>query len=96
MLFRDGFGYTAENTHMALVHRAYKIVYGVLAFMAISGMSIYLYQDIGLTKEIAKSIKEVHELMAWGVVIFVVMHIVGVFVADNRDQKGIISRMISG
>jgi cytochrome b561 len=96
MILREGFGYEATDAHMTWVHRGYKLVYVLLSFMALSGLSIYLYSDLGLTKDTAHSIKEVHELMAWGVVAFVVMHIIGVLVADNRDQKGIVSRMISG
>ncbi|MEA3372821.1 MAG: cytochrome b/b6 domain-containing protein [Campylobacterota bacterium] len=96
MIVKDGFGYSAEDTHMKLVHLGYKVIYVVLTFMAISGIVIYLYQDIGLTKDTAHSIKEIHELTAWGVAGFVIMHIAGVFVADNQDQKGIVSRMISG
>ncbi len=96
MIVKDGFGYNTEDAHMRLVQLGYKVIYVVLSFMAISGIVIYLYQDIGLTKDTAHSIKEIHELVAWGVVGFVVMHIAGVFIADNRDQKGIISKMISG
>ncbi len=96
MIVREGFGCEAETTHMQWVCRGYKVLYAVLTFMAVSGIVIYLYQDIGLAKETAGEIKELHEIMAWGVVAFTVLHIVGVFVADNRDQKGIISKMVSG
>jgi len=96
MLFREGTGYTAENAHMVWVYRGYKLFYAVFAFMALSGVIIHLYTDIGLAKATAGSIKELHELVAWGIVGFVALHIVGVFVADNRDQKGITSKMVSG
>lgn len=96
MIFREGFGYDTEESHMRWVYRAYKVIYAVLVFMAVSGIIMVFYQDIGLSKDNAHSIKEIHELMAWGVVAFVVMHIAGVFVADNRNQKGIISKMVSG
>ncbi|MDX1295261.1 MAG: cytochrome b/b6 domain-containing protein [Sulfurimonadaceae bacterium] len=96
MLFKNGFGYEPETKHMEWVYRGYKLMYGILFFMAASGVIMYLYQDFGLTKATAHDIKEVHEVVAWGVAAFVVMHIAGVFIADNRDQKGIISKMISG
>jgi cytochrome b561 len=96
MIFKSGFGYEPQNKHMEWVYRGYKLMYGILFFMAVSGVIMYLYQDFGLTKEAAHDIKEVHEVVAWGVAAFVVMHIAGVFIADNRDQKGIISKMISG
>lgn len=96
MIIKDGFGYETEDAHMVWVYRGYKVIYVVLTFMAISGIVMYLYKDIGLSKELAGNIKEIHELVAWGVAAFVVMHIAGVFVADNTDQKGIISKMVSG
>jgi cytochrome b561 len=97
MIFMEGFGCEAEtDTHMRWVCHGYKAVYALLFFMAVSGIAIYLYQDFGLTKETAHGVKELHETAAWGVVVFVAMHIAGVFIADNRDQKGITSKMISG
>ena len=95
-IFREGFGYAPENAHMAWVYRGYKIFYVIFTFMAVSGIVIHLAKDIGLSKELAGSIKEMHEFIAWTVVGFVVLHIAGVFVADNRDQKGITSKMVSG
>ncbi|MEA3492372.1 MAG: cytochrome b/b6 domain-containing protein [Campylobacterota bacterium] len=51
---------------------------------------------LGEWKDFAHSIKEIHEFVAWSVVIFVPVHIAGVVIADNTEQKGIISKMISG
>ena len=96
MIVREGFGYETDDPHMKIVYIGYKVIYVVLTFMAISGVVLYLYQDIGLSKDLAGTVKEVHEVVAWAVAGFAVMHIAGVFVADNRDQKGIISRMVSG
>ncbi len=96
MLFREGFGYAPENAHMAWVYRGYKVIYAVMAFMAVSGLLIHFYTDLGLAKATAGSIKELHELVAWAIVAFTALHIVGVFAADNRDQKGITSKMVSG
>jgi cytochrome b len=51
---------------------------------------------LGLTKETAHNIKEIHELVYNAVLIFVPLHIVGVFVAENRAEKGILSDMVNG
>jgi Ni/Fe-hydrogenase 1 B-type cytochrome subunit len=96
MIWREGLGYAPENAHMAWVYRGYKLLYVIMAFMAVSGILVHLYSDIGLAKETVHDIKELHELVAWSIVAFVVLHIAGVFIADNRDQKGITSKMISG
>ncbi len=97
MAWRSGWGYEkSPNAHMKWVYRGYKGVYALLTFMALSGITVYLSVDIGLGKELAHDIKELHELLAWLVVAFVPLHIAGVVVADNRDQKGLTSGMISG
>jgi Ni/Fe-hydrogenase 1 B-type cytochrome subunit len=96
MIYKEGFGYAPQNAHMAWVYRGYKVFYAVFAFMAVSGILLNLYKDIGLSKSFAGSIKEMHELLAWTVAGFVVLHIGGIFIADNRDQKGITSKMVSG
>ena len=96
VILKEGFGYEPENTHMAWVYRGYKVIYVVLTFMAISGIVLYFSKDIGLAKSVVGGVKEAHEIIAWVVAAFVVMHIAGVFLADNKEQKGIVSRMISG
>jgi len=96
MIFREGFGYAPVNAHMAWVYRGYKIFYAVFAFMAVSGILLHLGDKIGMGESLEDSIKEMHELVAWSVAGFVALHIAGVFVADNRDQKGITSKMVSG
>lgn len=92
-----GFGYDDdESLHLQIVHWGYKLFYLVLIFMAVSGLILNWYEVLGITKEFAHSIKEVHESVAWAVVFFVPLHIAGVIIADNDDQKCITSRMISG
>jgi len=93
-----GFGYEdeGESIHMRLVHWGYRILYFILIFMAVSGIMLNWHETFGISKELTHSIKEIHEFVAWEVVIFVPLHIIGVFVADNDDQRGIVSRMISG
>jgi cytochrome b561 len=92
-----GFGYDEEESlHMKLVQWGYRILYFVLIFMALSGLILNWHEAIGISDDIAHSIKELHEYVAWFVVFFVPLHIAGVFIAENDDQRGIVSRMISG
>ena len=92
-----GFGYDDdESLHMRLVHWGYRIFYLILIFMAISGLILNWHELLGFSEELTHSIKELHEAVAWAVVVFVPLHIVGVVMADNSDQKCITSRMISG
>lgn len=92
-----GFGYEeGESVHMRLVHWGYRVLYMVLIFMALSGLILNWHQALGISDDAAHSIKELHEAVAWFVVFFVPLHIAGVFAAENDDQRGIVSRMISG
>jgi Ni/Fe-hydrogenase 1 B-type cytochrome subunit len=97
MILKNGFGYEDDvDTHMKWVHRLYKLMYSIFSFMVISGLFLYFSHDFGVDKNIVHQIKELHEMMAWGVVGFVVIHIAGVVIAENKEDKGLISKMISG
>ncbi len=86
----------SSTLHKKMVKIGYIGIYSILAFMAISGLSIHFYEELSLLKETAKSIKEVHELVFNAVWIFVLLHIGGVVLADNTDEKGLVSDMING
>lgn len=85
-----------ETLHKKMVKTSYIIFYAVLLFMAISGLTIHFYETLSLTKDTAHDIKEIHELVYNAILIFVPLHIIGVIVAESRDEKGIISDMIHG
>ena len=85
-----------ENMHKKAVKLGYLVIYVVLAFMAVSGLVIHFYEALGLSKDLAHDIKDVHEFTFNVVLIFVPLHIVGVFIAENRDEKGILSAMVNG
>ncbi|MGB5506044.1 MAG: cytochrome b/b6 domain-containing protein [Sulfurovum sp.] len=85
-----------ENVYKKIVKLGYIVIYGVLVFMAVSGLMIHFYEALGLTKDVAHDIKEIHELVFNAILIFVPLHIIGVFIAENQDEKGIISDMVNG
>ena len=85
-----------ENLHKKLVKLGYIGIYIVIVFMTLSGLTIHFYEALGLLKDTAHDIKEVHELVFNAILIFVPLHILGVIIAENRDEKGIISDMING
>jgi cytochrome b561 len=84
-----------ESLHKKAVKLGYLGIYVVIAFMAFSGMLIYFYEALGLAKETAHDIKEVHEFVYNALLVFVPLHVIGVLVAENRDEKGIVSAMIN-
>lgn len=85
-----------ETFYKKIVKLGYIAIYAVLIFMAMSGLIIHFHEVLGLTKELTHDIKEIHELVFYAVLIFVFLHIVGVFIAETRNEKGIISDMING
>lgn len=85
-----------ETLHKKIVKLGYIAIYVVLAFMAGSGLVLHFHEALGLTKEGAHTLKEIHELVYNAVLIFVPLHILGVIIAENREEKGIISDMVHG
>ncbi|EIF50876.1 cytochrome b/b6 domain-containing protein [Sulfurovum sp. AR] len=85
-----------KTFHKKMVTMSYIVFYAVLLFMAITGLTIHFYEALSLTKDTAHDIKEIHELVYNAVLIFVPLHIIGVIVAESRDEQGIISDMIHG
>jgi len=85
-----------ENFHMKMVKLGYLAIYATLLFMAVSGLVIHFYDTLGLSKNAAHDIKEVHELLYQVLLYFVPLHILGVFVAENKDEPGILSAMANG
>lgn len=85
-----------ETFHKKMVKLGYIALYGVLIFMAISGLIIHFHETLALSKEFVHDVKEIHELVFYAVLIFVPLHIIGVFIEENRNEKGIISDMVNG
>jgi len=88
--------FKAKSLHKKMVVLGYVGLYVILLFMAMSGLTIHFYEEIGLLKDTAHDIKEVHELVFNAILIFVPLHIIGVVIAEMRDEPGIISNMIHG
>lgn len=88
--------FNSLELHHKVVRISYYIVYVTLLFMSISGLTIHFYQELNLTKDFAHNIKEIHEIVSYLFVFFVPLHIAGVFVAENKDEAGLVSTMING
>lgn len=87
---------SSETLHKKMVKLGYIGIYAIILFMTISGLTIHFHESLGLTKELADEIKDIHEFVFNAILIFVPLHILGVIIAENRDEKGIISDMING
>ncbi|QLY26738.1 cytochrome b/b6 domain-containing protein [Bdellovibrio sp. KM01] len=82
--------------HYTLVKTGYALFYLITLYMVLSGILLYFKKDLGLVKDLAEFLKEVHEWLMWFFVAFVVGHIAGIFIAENRGDKGLTSDMING
>lgn len=69
----------------------YLIFYLCVTISLITGLII----EFG-PKEFKKSMEEIHVLSIYYLIGFIVLHIGGVFLAEFTNQKGIISRIVSG
>jgi len=86
----------ALNLHKKMVSLGYIGIYMILGFMSISGLLLTFHEELSLLKETTHDIKEVHELVFNLIWFFVILHLGGLIVAENSDDKGLISDMING
>lgn len=69
----------------------YIIFYVCVIISLVTGLII----ELG-PKELKKPMEEIHILGIYYLVAFIVIHLAGVLIAEFTDQKGIISRIVSG
>ncbi|PKP14104.1 MAG: cytochrome B [Bacteroidetes bacterium HGW-Bacteroidetes-3] len=69
----------------------YIFFYGFVIVSLITGLII----EFG-PKNLKKSMEEIHILSLYYLIPFIVIHLAGVLIAEFSDQKGLISRIISG
>lgn len=86
----------AESIHKKIVKLGYLLIYAVLLFMAASGLMMEFHKELGLSNNLNESLEELHALVYNAVLIFVPLHIIGVIIAEMREDKGITSDMIHG
>lgn len=83
-----------KTTHDKIVSSLYVIFYVLMFAMAATGLVLHFHEFLNVGKDLGESIKEIHELLYNGVLYFVIIHITGVILAENKDEKGIISSMV--
>ena len=85
-----------EALHYALVKAGYAVFYLMTILMVATGFTMLFSAELGLSKDRVGSVKEVHELAMWFFVLFAGGHLLGVIVAENGKEAGIISDMVNG
>ncbi|RKR84554.1 Ni,Fe-hydrogenase I cytochrome b subunit [Mucilaginibacter gracilis] len=82
--------------HDITVKFIYLLFYGVLAVMVITGLFLAFEDLLAPYKAIRHSVKEVHGFCMYLVLAFIAVHLIGVFLAERKEGKGIVSDMING
>jgi len=88
--------FSSLDMHHKVVKISYYVIYITIFFMSVSGFMIYFYQDLGFSKDFAHDIKEIHESVFNVLLIWTPLHVVGVFIADVKDENGLVSSMVNG
>ncbi len=81
--------------HELTVKIIYSIFYVLLLMMVITGLCL-AFEGITFLKPFRHSIREVHGFGMYMILAFIVLHLAGVFLAERKDSKGIVSDMING
>jgi Ni/Fe-hydrogenase 1 B-type cytochrome subunit len=92
---------TKENRQAALheltVKIIYTVFYGLLLIMVLTGLFLAFEDAMAPFKSIRHSVRSFHGFCMYLILAFIVVHLVGVFLAERRrDGAGIVSDMING
>lgn len=82
--------------HYTLVKLGYAAFYLATLLMVATGLALAFKGALGLPESLLETAKEVHETAMWFFVVFGAGHILGVLVAENRQDPGLVSDMIHG
>jgi len=92
---------TKANRQTALHELTVKIIYlafyGLLLIMVLTGLFLAFEDAMAPFKSIRHSVRSVHGFCMYLILAFIVVHLVGVFLAERRKHgAGIVSDMING
>lgn len=86
----------AEYTHYLRVRTAYTVFLLLLLTMVLTGLAMAFGRDLGLARNVFRRIKNFHAFVQYLIYAFIVVHLVGVIVAENGKLRGLVSGMING
>ena len=82
--------------HEVVVKSIYLLFYLLLIVMALTGLFLAFEDELAAYKSIRHTVKDIHGFCMYLVLAFIVVHLAGVFLAERKDSKGIVSDMING
>jgi cytochrome b len=84
------------SKHELIVKAIYALFYILLIIMALTGLFLAFEDTLAPFKSIRHGVKEVHGFCMYLILAFIIVHLAGVFLAERKDDKGIVSDMING
>lgn len=82
--------------HEIAVKGIYIFYYLTLLIMVITGLTLAFEDSVPISREVRHYIKEFHGFCMYIIIAFIIIHIVGIIMAERRDSAGIVSDMING
>lgn len=95
-LYRQNDEMKSTYRHYIIVKLSYSLFYVLLLCMVLTGLGLAFGRDLGFSKELHGTIKQIHSIGQYCMYAFVLIHVSGVIMADNKEAKGIVSGMVNG
>lgn len=86
----------AQTRHYYLLKAFYAVFHLMTLMMFITGIILVFKKNLNIDRSLLEIVKEVHEVSMWFFILFILAHLIGVILAENRGEAGIVSDMISG
>jgi Ni,Fe-hydrogenase I cytochrome b subunit len=86
----------ADARHVLLAKLTYAAFYLFITIMVVTGLALIFADDLPWLGSMEHTVKEVHNVTMYLIIGYIVLHVVGVVWADIHDDRGLISRMVSG
>lgn len=84
-----------DRRHYLGVKLGYLVFYVLILLMALTGLGL-AFEDVPVLKTYHQPIKSTHAFLQYLIYGYIVLHLGGVFLADLRRHKGLVSGMIHG
>ncbi|GAA4040614.1 hypothetical protein GCM10022409_28180 [Hymenobacter glaciei] len=85
----------SKTGKMLFAKTTYALFYLFLTIMVATGL-ILLYEDVSWLKGIHHLAEETHNVTMYLIMGFILIHVVGVVWVENKEDHGLISRMVGG
>jgi Ni/Fe-hydrogenase 1 B-type cytochrome subunit len=95
-LYRQNAENKSEYRHYVWVKRGYLLFYVFLFIMILTGIGLALGRKVSFIGDMHREIKTVHSICQYIMYSFVLLHLFGVIIIENRNAKAIVSGMING